>query len=219
MLLKFKNKHLMALDKMIKEAKEAGGMIDSIILDPKEALGLLMELSDLGAKYMTDMTMRDREGEDQIRKELLWGEGDGHERGKKVIQLWYKTEYEVKYKTIKLVVVKPKPKAEGWMNSTTGPLDVPKPPPVDDIPERPAPPAKPPSSGAIAISSPPTENSHWNTMAPPPPPKPPPGRIIREGVIGICDKCNSSLKTKWFFFKPGGCIQPECENYWEKNKR
>lgn len=245
----------MALDKMIKEATESGGMIDSIILDPKEALGLLMELSDLGAKYMADMSMRDRDGEDQVRKELLWGEGGSLERAKKVIQLWYKTEYEIKYKTVKLVVVKPKPKEEGWMNSAVGPLDVPnvKPPPgalnehaiafsAPDVP-----PEKIQIKQKELVPFKEVPEPHWNSPPPPPPPpparsvtgseprllitkqmmddqlpeppKPPLSRLIREGTIGECGKCGSSLKTKWFFFKPGGCIQPECENYWKNPKR
>ena len=29
----------------------------------------------------------------------------------------------------------------------------------------------------------------------------------------ICLICNSSLARKWFIFKTGGCINPDCENY------
>lgn len=46
-------------------------------------------------------------------------------------------------------------------------------------------------------------------------PSPAPGRIIKEGSIGMCDKCGSSLHRKYLFFIDG-CIQPECDNYYAK---
>ncbi len=47
-------------------------------------------------------------------------------------------------------------------------------------------------------------------------PKPPLNRIIREGTVGECKLCNSSLQTKWFgLIKTEYCIQPECENYYD----
>lgn len=195
MLLKFKNKHLMALDKMINEANDAGGIIDSIVLTPKEALGLLLELAKLGTKYLTDVVLYERDGVDVIRKKLLWGDDDIHDRVENIIQCWYKTEYEVKYKSIKLVVVKPIPKApDGWTD-----------PDAETVPT----PAVPTPAGPITTG----------LDVPPPPPTPPLGRMLTEGVIDTCPQCNSSMKKKWFFFDGGGCIQPECENYWEKNKR
>jgi len=48
-------------------------------------------------------------------------------------------------------------------------------------------------------------------------PKEPILRIIREGSVGLCKKCGSSLEYKWdFIFQFGelGCIQPLCENYY-----
>lgn len=50
---------------------------------------------------------------------------------------------------------------------------------------------------------------------PPAPPAPPPTRIVIETSNGFCAKCGSSLKSK--IFKPIGCIQPLCSNYYEKN--
>ena len=44
-------------------------------------------------------------------------------------------------------------------------------------------------------------------------PSPPPCRILKEGSLGICDKCGSSLKKTWFG-KVLGCIQPKCSNYY-----
>lgn len=224
MLLKFKNRYLLALDKMIKEAAETGGIIDCIILDPKEAYGLLLELVALGSKYILDLTIQDADKEDVTREKLLWGSTDKHERIKEIIQLWYKNKYEIKFKGIKLIVVKPKVEKnpEGWMEPdptvkappnvviTEGgkppkkSLDVPKPPPGRTIKEGEQPP-KPPAARTVTGKEVPQ------------PPKMPLNRMLTEdGVLGTCDKCGSSLKTKWLFFKAGGCIHPECENYWER---
>ena len=61
----------------------------------------------------------------------------------------------------------------------------------------------------------------------PQPPKRPICRIIREGTVGSCPKCGSTEQRTFFnwggksFFGLGkkiGCIQPECDNYWKKNK-
>jgi len=46
-----------------------------------------------------------------------------------------------------------------------------------------------------------------------PPPSPPPIRILKEGSLGICDKCGSSLKKTWFG-KTLGCVQQKCSNYY-----
>jgi hypothetical protein len=55
-------------------------------------------------------------------------------------------------------------------------------------------------------------------------PAPPLCRVINDGFghQGTCDKCSSSLKRKWYdifgLSEPLGCLQPECDNYWEKNQ-
>lgn len=44
---------------------------------------------------------------------------------------------------------------------------------------------------------------------------PPMTRIIREGTTKFCEKCGSSLKSKFFgFITTDKCIQPECDNYY-----
>lgn len=54
-------------------------------------------------------------------------------------------------------------------------------------------------------------------------PKRPPIRILREGVLKICDICASSYITQYQVFKIGirkkrGCLNPECDNYiWAKS--
>ena len=56
---------------------------------------------------------------------------------------------------------------------------------------------------------------------PPKIPKPPRpvGGIIMEGSIGSCPICHSSeVRRYWLFGKKIGCIQPECENYYKKEK-
>ena len=216
---------------MIKDAGEAGGIINYIALDPKEAYEFLMELIGLGNKYITDLTIHDIDKVDVTREQLLWGDTDKHERIKEIIQLWHKTKYEVKFKGIKLIVVKPKKEEknmEGWVE----PDPTVKAPPNVLITEGGEPPLR------QNIKSKPWVPELENTKKPrgqlktppgyipkegdkpdvaPPPPKPPLGRMLNEdGIVGTCEKCGSSLKSKWVFFKAGGCIQPECENYWER---
>ena len=53
---------------MIKEAAETGGMIDCIVLDPKEAYGLLLELVSLGSKYTLNLTIHDANKEEVTRE-------------------------------------------------------------------------------------------------------------------------------------------------------
>lgn len=201
----------MALDKLIKEGNEIGGLIESIILAPQEGLGLILEIINLGVKYTKDITILDGEGVDITRAELLWGgKGiDKTEHTKALIQRWYKITITVTYKDIPLCIVKPKldvlkPKeATGWTEPETLKEEKKEEAPVEKNEEIPV-------LNDIVKS--------WKVYDDPPkPPKPPLGRIIKEGTIGICDECGSSLKTKFFFFKTGGCIQPECENYWDKD--
>lgn len=57
----------------------------------------------------------------------------------------------------------------------------------------------------------------------PEPPKPPLTRLVKEGSLGTCPKCHSSEQKKYdfgilSFGKKIGCINPECENYYGRNK-
>jgi len=53
----------------------------------------------------------------------------------------------------------------------------------------------------------------------PPLPSKPIGRIRTEGTIGSCPICHSTeIRRYWLFGKKIGCIQPECENYYKKEK-
>jgi hypothetical protein len=205
MILKFKNKHIMALDKMIKDAAAIdGAIIDSIILDQKEALGLILEAVNLSSKDIGNIRVTDLDGVDITTRELVWnGTGvDKNEHVKNFVNSWYKLHYRVKYLNIPMTIVKPKPldvpKPNGWTDEPKGKVTVPKGVKV------PAPPLPPPARSVGGGS---------------PKPKAPPNSIIQLGnTRGFCDKCGSSLKSKWFFFKAGGCIQPDCENYWERQK-
>jgi len=206
MLLKFKNKHVMALDKMIADGEGIkAGVIDKIILDPKEALGILQEIITL--KLVGKISVRDTATDvDVTTKELMWVSGvDKDEHIKAIIQKWYKTKYEVKYAGYPVIVVKPildvvKPEKEvnPWMGDSH--LDKPR-------AERPVPPppAPPPARSVTGKEIPPA-------------PIGPPNRLMRDSAFvatGFCEKCGSSIKSKWLFFKGDGCIQPECDNYWE----
>lgn len=49
-------------------------------------------------------------------------------------------------------------------------------------------------------------------------------RIIREGTIGECPVCHSTLHSRYFLgliqmFKSDKCINPECPNYYKKGKK
>jgi hypothetical protein len=46
----------------------------------------------------------------------------------------------------------------------------------------------------------------------PPKPRKLIGRLIREGTIGECQVCGSTLHRKYLFFKTDKCIHPECTN-------
>jgi len=196
MLLKFKNKHMMAMDKMLKDGETTGGIIDSIVLDPKEAYGLLLELVDLGRPYVGNIVIRDTDDVDITNRELIWnGAGlDKNGQVKTILNEWYKAHYKVTYKDVRVIVVKPK-------------LELAPPEPVD------------------------SKQDDWNTtkqivkttgldvkkIEVNKKPVPPPNRIIQEGnTLGFCKTCGSSMKSKWLFFKAGGCINPECEKYWKK---
>lgn len=47
-------------------------------------------------------------------------------------------------------------------------------------------------------------------------PKRYPGSLIKEGSTQFCDKCGSSIKTKWWSLKSIGCIQSKCKNWYKK---
>jgi len=125
MLLKFKNKHVMALDKMIADGEGVkAGVIDKIVIDPKEALGILQEIITL--KLVGKISMRDVANDiDVTTKELMWVSGvDKSAHIKEIIQKWYKTKYEVTYGGYPLIVAKPvldvaKPKeVNPWMGES-----------------------------------------------------------------------------------------------------
>lgn len=193
----------MAMDKMLKDGEATGGIIDSIVLDPKEAYGLLLELVDLGRGYLNHITIHDADDVDITTKELVWsGAGlDKNGHVKTILNEWYKTHYKVKYKDVKVIVVKPK-------------LELPPPEPVanqDAWNEKPDTSIKAPKFETTTESFAPTKIEVKQK------PKPPTNRIIQEGnTLGFCEKCGSSLKSKWLFFKAGGCINPDCEDYWKK---
>ena len=227
---------MMALDKMIKEANDIGGaMVDSIVLDQKEALGLILEVLNLGNKYkpVSSFRVTDLDGVDiTSARTIVWNGTsiDKNDHAKNFVNSWYRLHFKVKYDGIPVVIVKPKlevPSPEGWTDEPKQKAEVTVPrgvkikkpltkgkllhgngPPPVGWSERPPPPPPPPP--------PPLPRSV--TGKPPEPPIYPPSRILSEGnIIGHCEKCGSSLKSKWLFFKASGCIQPECENYWKND--
>lgn len=54
-------------------------------------------------------------------------------------------------------------------------------------------------------------------MKPPKEPKPLMNRRIREWDLGpFCKLCGSSFHKKYIFFRTDKCVQPMCDNYYEK---
>ncbi len=227
MLLKFKNKHILAVDKMVKEAGLISGLIERIELDPKEAGGLILEIINLGKDYISIITITDSNGVDVTRQELLWNNVgiDKNEQIKSIIQNWYMTRYAVTYNTqakekIPMRVVKPV-------------ADVPKPPVAarsitgwtepELVAEKDVDKSQIINSWKAHDDMPPVTKKDMDEQNYiPAKPKCPSKRIIRDDLsymsgTYVCKKCGSSLQTKWVFFKGKGCIQPECDNYW-KNK-
>ena len=48
-------------------------------------------------------------------------------------------------------------------------------------------------------------------------PKPPLSRVVREGTVGDCPSCHSTTVKRFIWFgKQIGCINKECENYYEQ---
>jgi len=219
MLLKFKNAHLMMLDKMIAEGEDKkNSVIDKITIDPKEAMGLLNEIINL--KMIEKITIREPATDiDMTTKELMWiGGVDKTEHIKAIIQKWYKSKYKVTYSNYPVIIVKPVidvPKTENvnpWLGESH--LDKPRPPPP------PVPASARSVTGSVSEDSVPPMTKQFMDSQVPERPKCPPNRILQEGnVLPVCQKCGSSWKTKLFFFKGGGCIQPECENYWKTNDK
>jgi len=136
MLLKFKNKHVLAIDKMIKEAGTVNGIIERIELDPKEAYGLLLEIVNLGKDYVSTIKIHDGTDVDVTHQELVWtGAGlDKNEHIKTIIQSWYRERFTVTYKNIPMRVIKPvaailREETSPWLENKPPTLDVPPPPP------------------------------------------------------------------------------------------
>jgi len=200
MFLKFKNKMQMAIDKMLEDSKKLGGEPLCIMLEPNEAYSLLKEASENQSYYKGKLIVT-KEDEENVPNILLWSNtfiSKDNDSIKNMVNDWYKLKYKVTYSNVELKIEKPKLK------------------PKSEAPPPPVPPGPRPVTG---LPSPTTDvqpiTKQFMDAQVPQEPKPPLGRILKEGTIGTCKKCGSSLKYKWFFFKVGGCIQPECEDYWK----
>jgi len=180
----------MAIDKMLTDAKNLGGEPDNIIIEPNEAYSLLKEAALNPDAYKGKLSVT-RTGEEDENVALLWKNifiSKDQNSIKNMVNDWYKLKYRVTYSGVELKIVKPK-------EEEPKEIDYPEPPTVPE----------PRSVTGRQI---------------PAPPKFPPNRIIRDDLsdmsgLRVCEKCGSSLKTKWIFFKSDKCIQPECDNYYK----
>jgi len=204
MFLKFKNKMQMAIDKMLEDSKKLGGEPLCIMLEPNEAYSLLKEAADNKEYYKGKLSVT-KEGEENIPNILLWSNTfttKDDDSIRNMVNDWYKLKYRVTYSNVELKIEKPKTKKK----------------PMSEAPPPPQPPGPRSVTGLPAVNDDnvqPVTKQFMDSQVPPEP-KPPLNRLLSEGnTLGHCEKCGSSLKSKWLFFKAGGCIHPECEDYWK----
>jgi len=161
MLMKIKNKVLLAMDMLIEEANSKGGIPSTILFEPQEAADFLKEIHELKVSCRKHVHIEHKD-DNAIDIRFMLQAPLTKERLQDLIGQWYKRDFVIYYKDVELRVVKKK---------------------APDVPA---------------------------------PPSPPPNRIIKEGSIGTCEECGSSLHKKYIFWNDG-CLQPECENYYKNN--
>ena len=110
MELKFKNKHIMALEKLIQEGENKGGIPDHIDLYPKEGYALLYEIHSLINNESHKSILKELfsfEPEIQILRQENLDKTIAYD----TLELWFKGTYKIFYKGVRLVVMnEPKPK-------------------------------------------------------------------------------------------------------------
>jgi hypothetical protein len=118
MLLKLRNKMTMAMDKMIEEAKELGGVPGQILLEPKEAAEFIREINHTSMKIRVkkEIDIGQKNPDEFDIRLLIWGKDPiSTEDLKMIVEKWYKKEYSFRYKSLELLVVmkaNPEPQVE-----------------------------------------------------------------------------------------------------------
>ena len=108
MILKLRNKMTMAMDKMIEEAKEIGGVPGEIIFEPKEAVEFIREIHHSAMKLRCKKNIEIRQSnsnEPDVRLQI-WGSAPLLDKDvRSIIERWYKRECKFTYRKVDLFVV------------------------------------------------------------------------------------------------------------------
>ena len=105
MLLKLNNKITISISNIIDEAYRVGGIPDKLLITPKDAMSLLTEM---GNGYHEDIIVK----KDNISVIGLHNPGTQKLSSsyiKDIVQRWYANEYQIKFKDVPLIVVRPEP--------------------------------------------------------------------------------------------------------------
>lgn len=92
MILKLKNKYLLAVKKVLKEAEETGGIPKEIIITPIEAAGLIYEYMDLGEGLKFTFDDSTTKFKFLLKKDTL-----ELEQLKELVDSWYHYKIKVEY--------------------------------------------------------------------------------------------------------------------------
>ena len=109
MIIKFKNKFMMAIEKMIADGKTKGGIPESIYMEADEAYSFLIEATKLRKEYSKHINLY-KNGDNVDSSLVLWNTRIGTEDLKEIVKKWYAREYTLFYKDIELRIVKQKKK-------------------------------------------------------------------------------------------------------------
>ena len=112
----------MALDKVIKEGKDKGGIPSHIELYPDQAYDLLKEINALHQEE-SDVTKdikieQESQSDFDVRLFLYSKDGLPFKTAKMILNKWFNTEYEITYKDIEIRVVNKPKKPEPPSNRT-----------------------------------------------------------------------------------------------------
>lgn len=189
MLLKLKNKTLLTMDKLLKDALDKNGVPENFVFEPKEAADFFRELRDNKLVYQKAVEIQ-QIGDGNIDIRLLLRSELTQDNMYMLINKWYRGELIVKYCDTEIHVYNKKVIKSADIPTSKGPMDEEHvlQPVKTEIPILPAP-AKTPISRII----------------------------INEHTLGRCEECGSSVHRKWGLFSIDGCINPDCENYHKKN--
>ncbi len=97
----------MAIDGIIADAAQAGGIPDFILLDAQEAFNFLMEASKLKDKYSGVLTINCGNINTTM---TIWNSDISTEEMKTMTEEWYHRKYTVVYNNIELRIIKQKKK-------------------------------------------------------------------------------------------------------------